>query len=453
MRQPSFLAFVVLGLFGCSAADTPAVDPSMDAGAAPDVGASREAPAANDAAAPDATDGDVDASADATSPTDGALTDASTDADADAGATPACALRPFASEETSNVHTTTPSGFGAMGALTVEVSSDVDNADYPGHPITVYRPTGNASYPVIYYSHAYGGDDHTHASKLFEKLASQGLNVVFVPYKTNGTRSSQYNTLWNGFRAATTQYAARFDTTRVGFVGHSFGGGATPEMARRAFGDPTSHGLASAWGSNGRMMFVMAPWYSFPNIDAPTLLNDHYHQLPNDVRTVIQVYGDDDTNDHQIAFHDIWEKLPQGLVDKTWMLVKSDACGAYRLNAGHSVPATFGGSPVGSGNNALDDWAVGRRIHALAAYALQGGGLAARAVAFPNSAPELALGSWKGVCNDRPVVPMEASSTTPIFSACGGGGGTTPQDYLFDYSQAAHCQWSQTGANGTPPCR
>jgi hypothetical protein len=193
----------------------------------------------------------------------------------------------------------------------------------------------------------------------------------------------------------------------------------------------------------------MAPWYSYPNLKQPTATNDNYQSLPLDTKVIIQVFADDDTNDHLIALHDIWEKLPVGLVDKSWQLIHSDGCNGQWLNAGHSVPATFNGMPVGSGYNAHDVWAVARRILALADYSFHGGGASARAIAFPRSEAERSMGSWVD-CGGRPIVPLEASETTPIFSGCSGGGGVGTRGYVFDYSPDAHCRFADQGA---PLCR
>jgi hypothetical protein len=83
------------------------------------------------------------------------------------------------------------------------------------------------------------------------------------------------------------------------------------------------------WGSAGRFMFVMAPWYSW---------GSGYDTLPTDVRAVIQVYADDETNDHQIAVEDIWKKLPAG-IERRWLLIRSDAC-VCGLNADHVTPTS-----------------------------------------------------------------------------------------------------------------
>jgi acetyl esterase/lipase len=52
--------------------------------------------------------------------------------------------------------------------------------------------------------------------------------VVFVPYRTvDISVDHRYQTLWEGFIKAATDYPNIIDTQKVGFMGHSFGGGAT----------------------------------------------------------------------------------------------------------------------------------------------------------------------------------------------------------------------------------
>lgn len=332
-----------------------------------------------------------------------------------------------------------------QGALAVQVRSDVANPRWSQEPITVYRPADALPYPVIFYSHAFLGSDHTRIAPMLRRLASAGFNVVFVPYKElSVTRTEQYATLWEGFRAAATQYGAQFDLTRVGFMGHSFGGGATPEMARRAFAAPTQNGLTQPWGSSGRFLFIMAPWFSFPSLERPTAPDDHYRDLPLDVKVVLQVFSDDDTNDHQIARQDVWDKLPTGL-ERSWQVISSDQCGADLLLASHNIPP---GNVANAGDNALDVWGITRHALALADYAVGSKNQAAKDVAFGLTDSGRSMGQWVA-CGGRPVAPLVASPT-PVFTSCSGGA-TTPQQYTFDVTQ--HCRYSDTGSMGTPPCR
>ena len=96
---------------------------------------------------------------------------------------------------------------------------------------------------------------------LINYLVSRGMIVVYSPYPNQLTPvQNNLNIMFNGFDLAAQKYASRMDLTRVGFLGHSYGGGAVPSMARR--------GLAKGWGTNGAFMFPMAAWYVYDMTDA-----------------------------------------------------------------------------------------------------------------------------------------------------------------------------------------
>jgi hypothetical protein len=329
---------------------------------------------------------------------------------ADAG--PACAMMPFPTPCDPTVTSAITAGdYGSSGTFAVTVDTVANTKLAAPGVVSIYRPTGQSGVPVVFFSHAFGATDPLSYDVLFRQLASNGIAVVHVPYailppQTN-KNAERYDELWAGFLAAVAHEGAVFDLTRVGFAGHSFGGGATPEMARRGF-------VTQGWGAHGRFMFIMAPWYSW---------GSGYDTLPLDVRTVVQVYADDDTNDHQIAVDDIWNKLPAGL-ERVWLMVRSDAC-SCGLNAGHVTPMTSPGMHPENGStlNGHDTWAVQRRLHALATWAFTGA-TTARDVAYGTDS---SLGAWSA-CGGRPVRPLEAT-LTPQLAAC----------QAYQYPASARC--------------
>jgi hypothetical protein len=316
---------------------------------------------------------------------------------------PACGPDPLPAPCDASATTLPPAGsFGADGAPQVAVTTLVNpHATAPG-PVSVYYPVGASSAPVLFFSHAYAATDPASYDLLFRHLSSTGFAVVHVPYPNKPAvtekNADRYDCLWDGFMAAVAQYGSKFDLTHVGFFGHSFGGGATPEMARRAF-------VEQKWGTSGRFMFMLAPWYSWGTGHAT---------LPADVRTVIEVYADDNANDHQIAIQEIWNKLPPTM-EKSWIMVRTDVCGQCGLNAPHVLPMS--GQSVTKNpeavNNGYDAWGVSRRLDALAKYAFSGDA-AAKQVAF---GLDTSMGNWIG-CGGRAVRPLESSMTTPITATC-----------------------------------
>ena len=106
--------------------------------------------------------------------------------------------------------------------------------------------------PVMFFSHGLGGNFYIGYRSMLTHVASQGVAVVFSPYPTGLSWTQQYDILWKGFEEAADVYQNEFDLDRVGFFGHSWGGGATPNMALR--------GIEKGWGQQGLLMFIMAPY-------------------------------------------------------------------------------------------------------------------------------------------------------------------------------------------------
>ncbi|MCP3098826.1 hypothetical protein LZ198_08050 [Myxococcus sp. K15C18031901] len=385
----------------------------------PDPEAPPDSGAESDAGLPDS--GETDASTpDAGDTPDAGASDAGSEPDGGANES-LCAAAPFPTpceEPVPGTLVQAVSDWGTPGPYAV-IEEKVANP----HPVArgqviTYRPGGLEGVPVLFFSHAFGATDADLYVELFRMLASQGHAVVFVPYPltpdVTAPNEARYDCLWQGFLAAVAQQQGRFDLTRVGFFGHSYGGGATPEMARRGF-------VERGWGSRGRFFFSLAPWYSWGH---------DYESLPQDVRAVIQVYADDDVNDHRTAVEDIWNHLPSGM-ERAWLTVVSDACGCG-LNATHTVPMTRVGLSGNPQNvlNSHDRQAVWRPLHALATYAFTGS-TAARDVAFGTDAR---LGNWNG-CGGRAVRPLRASRSAPLSTPC----------HTYKYSQAARCQYADPG--------
>jgi hypothetical protein len=278
-------------------------------------------------------------------------------------------------------------GYGHFDVTRQSIANPDPNAPAP---VSVFVPS-NANtqnkVPVIFFAHGFGGVSYQLYEALLRQLASNGYIVVFSPYTSNilTSHAARYNQLWNGFTAAVQQNGNIMDTTRVGFAGHSYGAGATPEMARR--------GLSQGWGTNGLFMFIMAAWYNW---------GTNMEQIPASAKMVVQVYWDDQTNEHLISQNDIWNKLPQ-IIERKWQVIKSSRS-FCSLGAGHSLPVTNGLGLTEATTDANDYWGVWRRLHALADYTFKGN-QTAKTIAF---GADSFMGRWRGAYSGRRVSPLEA---------------------------------------------
>jgi pimeloyl-ACP methyl ester carboxylesterase len=301
---------------------------------------------------------------------------------------------------TANKVTTLPLAgeYGSVGqfAVTRQIIANPD-ANAPA-PISVFIPsnaTAQNKVPVVFFAHGFGGTSYVFYETLMRQLASNGYIVVFSPYTASliTTHAVRYNQLWGGFLAATQQNSAIMDLTKVGFAGHSYGAGASPEMARR--------GLGQGWGTNGMFLFIMAAWYNWgTNLD----------QIPASTKMVVQVYWDDLTNQHLISQNDIWNRLSQ-ITERKWQVIRRSQT-TCSLETGHSVPVTNGLGQTTAVTDAYDSWGIWRRLHALSAYTFTGN-LTAKNVAFGVDAN---MGRWRGTFGNRKIAPLETTDSPVVNS-------------------------------------
>jgi len=245
---------------------------------------------------------------------------------------------------------------------------------WPAEDVTITYPSDlTTPVPTIFFSHAWGLTDPAVYAELLDHIASWEYAVVFSPYKTTGASfAERYNILFEGFKTAVQDYPHILDSSRCGFVGHSFGGGATPEMAHRGLVD-------NGWGTNGNFMFIMAPWYVLE------ISQNELQDFPSDTKLLIQLYDDDEANDHRMGI-DIFESIAIPDESKDCVFVSPDSVSGYPYLADHSLPTQYSNNP-GSAFNAYDYYAVFRLFDALADYTFTGN-LDAKNIALGNGSPE-----------------------------------------------------------------
>lgn len=274
--------------------------------------------------------------------------------------------------------------FGTIGPYPVESREIAHPSNLP-MSVRVYSSAGTPKpAPVVFFSHAFNVFQPDRYAPLLERLASRGNIVVFSPYSSVNPlltdHAASYDQLWDGFTAAVSAFENEMDLSRIGFIGHSFGGGATPAMAWRA-------SVQNGWGENALSLFIMAPWRVL-EMDATT-----FAQLPTDIRVLIHVYANDSTNDHRFAIDDIWNHLGHvSDAHKDYVLVESASQGDCSLAADHGVPIISGGR-YGK-LDAYDLWAVWRRADALTRCTFEADAAACDVALGRGSPAQAYMGRW-----------------------------------------------------------
>lgn len=265
------------------------------------------------------------------------------------------------------------SGYGSNGSYSRGYVS-FTNPQNLLQKVYVYYPSGGTPAPTVFFSHAYGARDVGVYAGTIAHLNSRGYAVVFAQYPTLGAATGKYDVLWRGFKEAASRYPNLVDTRRVAFFGHSFGGGATPRMML--------NGIQNGWGSSGKAMFIMAPWYSLNLSDSDLAAFDAT------VKMNVMVYDDDLTNDHEMAI-DIFHNIAIPYTDKAFFKVFSDTESSCTLIADHALPMELN-------NGELDglDWWNWYHMDALLDYAFTDN-VAAQDIALGGgSAVQTYWGTW-----------------------------------------------------------
>jgi hypothetical protein len=274
------------------------------------------------------------------------------------------------------------SGLGANGPFFMDTDS-IQNPNLHGSQVFFFSPRdAGDSLPVVLFFHAFRQPDPRHYRQLIEHIVSRGYCVIFASswiYELDMKNKQRYDALLQGCDEAIELHRRKIDLNRIGFFGHSFGGGAVPAIAWNYLAE-------RHWGQKGSFLFIAAPWFAY------NITQDQLEHFPDRTKMIMQVYDNDKTNDWRIA-QDIFENLAVPPSEKNFIALRSDTNGACRLIADHGVPLSSGGSDADV--NALDYYGVYRLFDALADYAFTGND-SAKAVALGNgSDPQRTMGQWQ----------------------------------------------------------
>ncbi len=279
-------------------------------------------------------------------------------------------------------------GYGAWGNFdyTREASIDVQGKGtitfyHPNHINSVLRPT-------VFFISGWGRTYESY-DKFFKYIASLDYNVVNI-YNTNpGNIQESYQNSLDMMQQAVQTYSGWIDTTRIGLMGHSYGGGATIWLGKQVF---DSNGLN--WGANGRFILTFAPWLSF--LVADTDLQNY----PDGVKLLmIQSnddlhYGGPNYNTDPRALRAVYQLINIPDDEKDFITLFSDPVHQYTYQgetisylADHYVSYTGIWNGDYYGFDAFDVYSSNRLADAMLKYVFEND-LTAKNVALGNNSPE-----------------------------------------------------------------
>ena len=258
--------------------------------------------------------------------------------------------------------------------------------------VHVFYPQGApGKRPVIFLAHKFGARDPEEYLSFIKHMVSKGYVVIFSPTRrVTFTRKEirKYNIFFEGYTAAVRRFSAIIDTTRIGFVGHGFGGGAAPALMIRAM-------RQCGWGAKGAFMYIMAPWYMY-SIDQRGL-----ETFPSSVKVVVQVFEDDNINDPRIAA-DIFKSINVPLTEKVFLAVTSDSYLKCKLRADDNTPLT--GDAATIDDNPLVYYGIFRTFDFLAAYTFYADSIAKPALFSKGNSMSCFMGAWRDSIKVHPMI-------------------------------------------------
>ena len=267
------------------------------------------------------------------------------------------------------------SGWGAWGGNAV---AEPVVREYPGQgTVTIYRPEVlPARRPTVFFVSGWGRDAATY-EQLFRYVASKGFVLVNVYNENPGDIRNTYPNALAMIEDALARHPDWIDTTRVGLMGHSMGGGMAFWLAVQLYAD-------RGWGASGRFVFVTAPWYTF--LTTPADLE----RVPADTRVLLEAYEEDLATDPDVCGL-VFDLLPTPATGKDFVWVRSGTVDGRAYHANHFTSYTGAETqwdPVHyEPYDRLDAYAINRPLDALMALVFDGDA-EARTVALGGGAPE-----------------------------------------------------------------
>jgi hypothetical protein len=219
-------------------------------------------------------------------------------------------------------------------------------------PISVFEPTGTTSAvlaggrcdgpkrPAVFIAHGFGATDPSNYQALIDHLVSVGNVVVYPPFDANdhdGDGDTDRSDLEESYRVvddgiiAAVASTPRIDTTRVGWWGHSHGGGMIPWLVQQ--------GASRGWGSKAVWMSNVAPAYS-------QLIGTGSIAVPSRTQAMTVAFQDDAFADKRLGI-DIFESLLLPAAQKRHVMINSDFHGMPPLVAEHNAPTGAEGQADG----------------------------------------------------------------------------------------------------------
>jgi len=300
-------------------------------------------------------------------------------------------------------------GYGSWGANNVIRENTLDLPDFDGN-ITFYHPDIIATQlPTIFFISGWGRDVNTY-DKFFRFIASQGYPLVHIYNNNPGNIATSYTNAKGMIEeAAELHYSNWINTSKIGLMGHSFGAGATVWIGKELFDEAKNN-----WGTEGRFIFMTAPWFSL------MITPEELQNYPENVKLLIEINNDDLSsnadytwNTDERAIRAVYQliNIPNDEKDLARVYSSPETYqyngATYTYDANHYISYSQATSEgVYQPYDALDVFAINRLSNALIEYTFNG----------DTNAKNVALGNGSAEQKDMGFLTDLAITDTPIVT-------------------------------------
>ncbi len=166
--------------------------------------------------------------------------------------------------------------YGAMGSH--EVSTYIEHDQ---HTSTVYYPSDISTQhptPLVFFCPGWQSQNPSDYDTLLRFIASHGYSVIYAKdyYGDTATFIRRFEKMLDG----SNDVLPYVDTTRIGVIGHSSGGGDTFKIL--------DHFSRKGYGNNARFLMALDPWFAFD------MTSDAMRNLPTNTHLIIQRYDNEE---------------------------------------------------------------------------------------------------------------------------------------------------------------
>jgi len=171
--------------------------------------------------------------------------------------------------------------YGQAGSHDILTHEEVDTGDsmvyYPSDVSTEHKA------PVVFFLPGFRSQNHASYQSLLRFIASRGYVVIYS--KDYWADTDKFIERFEKMLDENNEILPYVDTSRMGVIGHSSGGGDTFRILE--------HFSDKGYGENGRFVMALDPWFAF-DMNSASMRN-----LPQNTNVVIQRYEDEEHHNTQ----------------------------------------------------------------------------------------------------------------------------------------------------------